>query len=70
MISTIGKTSIENARLTFNLVVNEVLQEMVDTHFKFYKHVNDDQSFANAFLNFLFEHYQEKTDDLFINPSN
>ncbi|MBA2284267.1 MAG: type I restriction endonuclease subunit R [Ktedonobacteraceae bacterium] len=50
----------ENARLTFNLVVNEVLQEMVDTHFKFYKHVNDDQSFANAFLTFLFERYQEK----------
>lgn len=50
----------ENARLTFNLVVNEVLQDMVDTHFKFYKHVNDDQGFANAFLNYLFERYQEK----------
>jgi type I restriction enzyme R subunit len=50
-----------NARLTFDIVVNEVLQDMVDTHFKFYKHVTDDQGFANAFLNYLFERYQEKT---------
>lgn len=39
----------DNARLTFDIAVGEVLQDMVETHFKFYKHVNDDQAFADKF---------------------
>jgi len=39
----------ENARLTFDLVVNDLLQDMIDGHFKFYKHVNDDPEFAKTF---------------------
>ena len=50
----------ENARLTFNLVVSDVLQSMVDTHFKFYKHVTDDKAFAERFLTWLFERYQQR----------
>ncbi len=50
----------ENARLTFNLVVSDVLQGMVDTHFKFYKHVTDDKAFAERFLTWLFERYQQR----------
>lgn len=50
----------ENARLTFNLMVSDVLQDMVDTHFKFYKHVNDDEAFAERFLTWLFERYQRR----------
>jgi type I restriction enzyme, R subunit len=48
----------ENARLTFNHVVTDHLQEMVDTNFKFYKRVADDQAFARFFLDWLFEHVQ------------
>ena len=47
----------ENARLTFDLVVNDLLQDMIDGHFKFYKHVNDDPEFAKTFLDLLFERY-------------
>src|SRR5260370_42355306 len=50
----------ENARLTFNLVVSDVLHSMVDTHFKFYKNVNDDKSFAGMFVTWLFERYQQR----------
>ena len=47
----------ENARLTFDLVVNDLLQDMIDGHFKFYKQVNDDPEFAKTFLDWLFERY-------------
>jgi type I restriction enzyme R subunit len=50
----------DNARLTFNNAVSEVLQEMVETHFKFYKHVSDDPAFAESFLSWLFERYQKR----------
>ncbi len=47
----------ENARLTFDHVVNDLLQDMIDGHFKFYKHVNDDPDFAKTLLDLLFERY-------------
>ncbi len=47
----------ENARLTFDHVVNDMLQDMIDGHFKFYKQVNDDPEFAKTFLDWLFERY-------------
>ena len=47
----------ENARLTFDHVVNDLLQGMIDGHFKFYKQVNDDPEFAKTFLDWLFERY-------------
>ena len=47
----------ENARLTFDQVVNDLLQGMIDGHFKFYKQVNDDPEFAKTFLDWLFERY-------------
>jgi len=50
----------ENARLTFDHVVTDHLQDMVDTNFKFYKRVTDDQAFARFFLDWLFEHVQAR----------
>ncbi|MGI9060144.1 MAG: type I restriction endonuclease subunit R [Ktedonobacteraceae bacterium] len=47
----------ENARLTFNHVVNDLLQDMIDGHFKFYKQVTDDPEFAKTFLDLLFARY-------------
>jgi len=51
----------ENVRLTFDHVVNDLLQGMIDGHFKFYKHVNDDPEFAKTFLDWLFERYLTKS---------
>jgi type I restriction enzyme, R subunit len=47
----------ENFRLTFDNVVNEVVQEMIDSNFKFYKQINDDVQFARTFFDWLFERY-------------
>ena len=51
----------ENARLTFDHVVDDLLQDMIDGHFKFYKQVNDDPEFAKTFLDWLFERYLVRT---------
>jgi type I restriction enzyme R subunit len=47
----------ENFRLTFDNVVNDVVQEMIDSNFKFYKQINDDFQFARTFFDWLFERY-------------
>ncbi|HEU5375827.1 MAG TPA: hypothetical protein VFV38_10340, partial [Ktedonobacteraceae bacterium] len=50
----------ENARLSFDHVVTDLLQDMVDGHFKFYKQVNDDPEFSKVFLDWLFQRYLER----------
>jgi type I restriction enzyme R subunit len=52
----------ENARLTFDHVVTDRLQDMVDTNFEFYKRVTDDRDFAKFFLDWLFERFRERAD--------
>jgi len=47
----------EDARLTFNQVVNEKLQDMMDSNFKFYKQITDNDEFAEDFLSWMFERY-------------
>jgi type I restriction enzyme R subunit len=48
----------ENARLTFDYVVTDRLQDMMDTNFKFYKRVTDDQDFAKYFLDWFFDRFR------------
>jgi type I restriction enzyme, R subunit len=48
----------ENARLTFDHVVTDRLQDMVDTNFQFYKRVTDDRDFGKFFLDWLFERFR------------
>ena len=48
----------ENARLTFDYVVTDRLQDMVDSNFKFYKRVTDDRDFARFFLDWLFARFR------------
>ena len=60
LAASIRANTPENARLTFDHVVNDLLQEMIDAHFKFYKQVNDDEAFARTFLDWLFERYYQK----------
>ncbi len=49
----------ENARLAFDHVVNDRLQDMVDTNFKFYKRVTDDREFARFFMDWLFDRFRK-----------
>jgi type I restriction enzyme, R subunit len=47
----------DNARLTFDHVVNDTLQDMIEVNFQFYKQVNDNPEFARYLLDQLFERY-------------
>ncbi len=51
----------ENARLTFDHVANDKIQQLIDTHFKFYKQINDDADFSKYFLDWLFERYLKRS---------
>lgn len=53
----------ENARLTFDYVVEDRLQDMVDTNFEFYKRVTDDPEFGKFFLDWLFERFRKGLDN-------
>jgi len=48
------------ARLTFNDVVSDEIQETIETNFKFYKQFNDRPEFAEFLLNWLFERYCDR----------
>src|SRR5262249_59621997 len=50
----------ENARLTFDHVANDKIQEMIDSNFKFYKQITDDPEFEKFFLGWLFERYKRR----------
>ncbi len=58
--ASIRVNSPENARLTFDNVVNDKMQEMIEANFKFYKQVNDDLEFAGALLTWLFQRYLDR----------
>jgi type I restriction enzyme R subunit len=47
----------ENARLTFNHVINDRIQDMVDVSFKFYKLLTEDAAFADFFQELMFNRY-------------
>ena len=38
-------------------VVNDKLQDMVDSNFKFHKQITDNADFAEDFLSWMFERY-------------
>ncbi len=61
LTASIRANTPENARLTFDHVVSDRLQDMVDTNFKFYKRVTDDRDFSNFFLDWLFERFRQRT---------
>ena len=54
--STTGR----NARLTFNHVANDAIQELIDTNFKFYKQINDDAEFGKFFMDLMFTEYKKQ----------
>jgi len=57
LASSVQVNTPENARLTFEHVVNDMLQSTIDSNFKFYKRISDDDAFARFFIGRLFEEY-------------
>jgi type I restriction enzyme R subunit len=53
----------ENARLTFDHVANDKIQEMIDSNFKFYKQITDDSECEKFFLGWLFERCMQREKD-------
>lgn len=49
----------ENARLAFDYVASDRLQDMVDANFKFYKRITDDKDFGKFFLDWLFDRFRK-----------
>jgi type I restriction enzyme R subunit len=56
---TVRVNTPENAMLTFKEVLENLLQELIDTQFKFYKQVNENPDFAQTLTKFLFERYRK-----------
>jgi len=56
---TVRVNTPENAMLTFKEVLENLLQELIDTQFKFYKQVNANPEFADTLTKFLFERYRK-----------
>lgn len=54
----------ENMRLAFEKKVEQVIQEIVDTNFDFYRRITDDSDFGETVKNLLFMAYLEKRGDL------
>lgn len=52
----------ENARLTFNHVAEDKLQDMIDTNFQLYKQITDNPEFAKQLFDFLFERYRKRAE--------
>jgi type I restriction enzyme R subunit len=50
----------ENARLAFEQVVTDLLQELVDTNFKLYKRIADDRDFSAHLMTSLFDQYRKR----------
>jgi type I restriction enzyme R subunit len=59
LMQTVRVNTPENAMLTFRQVLEDLLQEMIDTHFKFYKQVDANPDFAQTLTKFLFERYRQ-----------
>ncbi len=55
--TSVRVNTLENARLTFDQKVEQVIQEIVDSNFDLYKRITDDKSFGEVLRNFLFDQY-------------
>lgn len=53
----------ENARLTFDHVIEDLLQDMVDKNFELYKRVTDDDRFGTFFKEELYKRYRKQVDN-------
>ncbi len=51
----------QSARLTFDHVANDRIQDMITTNFEFYKQVTDNPEFGRLFFDWLFDRYLKRT---------
>ena len=58
LVASVQANTPENARLTFDYVVTDRLQELIDTNFKLYKRITDDRDFSKFFLDWLFQRFR------------
>ena len=49
--------TLENVRITFDHRVEQVIQEIIDLNFDFYKRITDDHAFGEVVKNHLFDQY-------------
>ncbi len=52
----------DNARLTFDHVATDKVQDMIDMNFKFYKQITDDAEFGKQLYDWLFERYVKRVE--------
>lgn len=52
----------ETARLAFDHIVQDRLQEIVDTNFKLYKRVADDKAFADVLVEWLYDRFKKEVE--------
>jgi type I restriction enzyme, R subunit len=50
----------ENAKLTFDDILDDLLQEMIDTHFKFYKQINGNPDLGQRFREIMFSRHRDR----------
>ena len=51
----------EKVRLTFDQKAKDLLQDLIDSHFRFYKKVTDDEKMGKYFLDALFSRYMARS---------
>jgi type I restriction enzyme R subunit len=52
----------ETARLAFDHIVQDRLQEIVETNFKLYKRVSDDNAFAQVLVDWLYDRFRREVE--------
>jgi type I restriction enzyme R subunit len=64
LVAAVLTNTLENARLAFDHVASDRLQDMVDANFKFYKRITDDKDFGKFFLDWLFERFRKSLETM------
>jgi type I restriction enzyme, R subunit len=58
LANTVQRSAEDNAKMTFNEVLTDEMQELVESHFKLYESFTQNKSFGVAFLNMMFDRYR------------
>lgn len=60
--ASVRANTAENAKLTFDHVIEDLLQDMVDKNFELYKRVTDDERFGKFFKEELYKRYRRNVE--------
>ncbi|MGH8631023.1 MAG: hypothetical protein ACREU7_09700 [Burkholderiales bacterium] len=60
LAASVRANTVDNARLTFDHVANDRLQELVEINFEFYKRVTDDPAFSRLFVDWMFDRIRKR----------